>query len=269
MLSELLEDVKRLATEAAAPVLLPTPQGAEPSIARLYNPKDKSVTEITVLPPDRKHSVLTLDSLASAIKSYGKDVTLWCNMDRIESVLDDGVTSVIDTSFRRDRVSFAISQSWMFNLLRGISGKPLDQKALYKLLTHDIANSFVAPANFTTVISNLKFASSQEIDGQVSAVGKNTLGRKTMSEVTGAEKLPEHVTFEFEPWPHSRIWAGLDGPTVTVKCSVWVDSVEGKITISVQPGQIEEAQAQALDELRSHVAEKTGIKFDRVLAGTP
>lgn len=270
MLKEALLELVGMANKAAQPRLLPVPDDADPSKVFLHNPADGKITEIEVLPPSREHKVLTLESMAKAVRSYNhgpeadNTPAMWCSLKSITLIVDDCIHS-----FRRDTVTMVLTPSPIFDAVAGVSGRKQAQEVLYRFLKHNLHNSDISPGSFISLISNLKFSSSQEIAGQVSAVAKNTFGRSTMSEVTGAAELPETIAIEFAPWPNSRIWEKNEGPTVTLTCSVYVDATEGTITLSLLPGEIEAAQADAIEDLCERVQEVTGVTSDRVFAGTP
>lgn len=264
MLAEGLKELAQQTKQSLTPVVVKLPDGVDPSLGAVFYPSLDKVEALKVLPPSRGHQLLTLLSLANAVQRFSdmELVSLWCSLDRVVALCDDG-----PTSFRRDTLQLPLVKSPLWALLGSIGQKPMDQKTCYRVFKHDLATAVVAPAGFIDVISSMKFDSGQQISGEVSAVGKNTFGKSVMAEARGSAELPDEVDIAFDPWPANSIW---EKPfQVAVKCSVFVDAVGATIAIVPQPGELELAKCKALDALCMRVAEVTDINGSQVFAGTP
>lgn len=264
MLAEFVEELKRLAVNAAEPKIIEAVDGQDPSKRHIFNPATKELTEVTVLPPRRSHSVLTLLSLANAVDNYAnrESLSLWATLGQVVAVLDDS-----EESFRRDQIKLTLLPSPLFDELAKCGTRGMGQKEFYWLLKHTFAKADFVPAGLIDVISTMKFESGQTIEGQVSAVGKNTMGRSVMAEATGAGALPEELDIGFEPWPSARLFEQTF--KVAVRCSLKTDALEGKFYLTPQPGELDAAKAKSLDALCQRVAEICGVESDIVFAGTP
>lgn len=269
MLAEGLKELAQQTQRAMLPVVVDMPDGADPSKGYVFYPSTSKVEPVELLPPARGHQLLTLMSLANAIARFASsaEASLWCSLERVVALCDDGAENVDLPSFRKDKLELPLFKSPLWALLANIGGKSLDQKSCYRIFKHDLSTAVVAPAGFIDVISSMKFDSGQQITGEVSAVGKNTFGKSVMAEARGSAELPEEVDIAFDPWPANSIWE--KSFQVAVKCSVFVDAVAATIAIVPQPGELELAKCKALDALCMRVAEVTGISADQVFAGTP
>lgn len=264
MISEALETLKDLCNDAQKPALLPAPDGSDPSKRHYFNPSTGQVVDVSILPPERTHRVLTLLSLANAVNEYAHEQahSLWCVLDSVVAVLDDSAES-----FRRSRVTLQLVPSPLFATLERIGAKPLSQKELYWFLKHDLAQAIIDPAELVTAVETLRFVSNSETTGTVSTVGKNTFGASVMNEVTGKSQLPEEFDLAFDPWPSANLF---EHPfSVNVKCSLKTDAENAKLTVAPQPGELDAAKAKALDALCQRVAEICNIPAERVFAGMP
>lgn len=269
MLSEFVKTLQTMSVDGMSPKPVSMPTGADPSKAFLFNSATKEMVPIQVLPPERKHTVLTLLSLANAVHEFGVNddadeclVSLWCSMTQIVAVLDDS-----ERSFRKDRVTMILKPSPLFDQIEEMKESSYDQRDLFEILTHDMAQALLEPAEFTSIISNLRFTTGAEVDGAVSQVGKNTFGKSVMSDVRGTSEIPKTLDIAFDPWPNAGLWENEF--KVSVLCSVFVDSHTAEFRVIPQPGEIEAAQAKALDALCMRVAEVTTLNSERVFAGTP
>lgn len=269
MLAEALDVLKMLSTQAAEPKVLPTIPGASPGTRYIYLPAEKRLQEINIDRPPRSHVVDTLDSFRAAVETFSLRPTdplyvlrppvLWVSMSQVVAVFDDD-------AFRTDRTTLVLKPSSIFDELDKSDDNQQGHKEFCRFLRHTLAEALYDPENLVDIVRAVKFSTGSETASEITQ-GKNTLGRSVMREVTGTIAIPEDVVVTFEPWPASDIFP--DAKTVSVECSLFTDAADETFELAPKPGQIAAAMSQALDALRSRVAEVTGLSLDRVLAGKP
>lgn len=132
---------------------------------------------------------------------------------------------------------------------------------------HKVDGAHRDPADLDLLLSNLRFRTEDEATA-ASNKTQNTMGRSINSEVTGADKLPDQVTFSFNPWP------SLDHEFhghVNVTCQLFVDPAERELHLTPLPGAMELAERSATAKLVEHLKRmfEDAEQDITVLAGTP
>lgn len=230
---------------------------------------DGSVSHVKKPIPARGHSVLDLESLCLAARRFGlvedgdkeAQASLWVSWGKVLLLCsDDGHCE--------DRVTLPVVIHPAMNVLESTASRWLEQKALIDLIRHDLAGCRIDPPSLLPAIRKLKFASVNEQTGEFSNTSA-AMGKSVAAQVTGEADLPEIVAVEFHPFP------GLPAVNVnvTVFCTLFTDPLAGKLRLTPQPGQVDEAKRKALQELSSHLDNMLNDEQDQpnipVLLGTP
>jgi len=174
---ETLELIQKTAVGAAGVTVVEIPGDSRNVL--LSGPDGYAKHELP--PSDRNHTVASLDALIAAAKRYGQAGTLWHGTNSVVLLVDDGD--------RRDRVTLPLQQSEHFARI-GALGRPLDQRAIIRLLRVDLSGA-VSP-DLVTQFRKLDFKRRNDGSSVVNH-GKESLGRAVEAEVMGVSELPERI----------------------------------------------------------------------------
>jgi len=256
MLSEAINTFRRIVDEAKSVELLQVdPNDPRTTYIRRA---DGIVETIDRLPPARKHTLGTLDSLEAAIERYGTPrSTLWVAFEKVVVVLDD-----TPDDHRLERLTLPLLASEAFRLL---GDGPKNQKAFVTWLRQQVEPiADLDPTGVRQLVSELRFSTTDDLSGSVQA-DATRLGREVQQRVTAADRIPERINVEFAPYP------GLDEELgefrVTVSCSLNVDLDNRTLHLRPDEGQIEAAKLEAMGAVRTWIAGSSITQL--VLVGTP
>lgn len=199
-------------------------------------------------PPSRCHEVFSIESLLLALGLFKSDhSSLWVSLNRIILVIDHSTAS-----HRRDMIEMELIPSPAFQTL-GETGW-VKQKVMVDRFRHDFHNVEIGPQNTLDVIRNLKFSTQMEQSGRYTA-DTAAMGKSIASQVTGEDKIPETVSFEFPPYP--GLAEEVEG-TVIVFCTLFTEPEQGLLRLVPKTGQLEEAKRKAQLILATHLREQLG-----------
>lgn len=266
MISEAIESIRVLSekgvTKEAPTVLALDPN--DPSVKYLWNPHTLKIERQELKPAARKHTITTLESLASAFTRYTPEEkpSVWVTLEKVVVVIDDADHPDVGPVDRRHSLTLPVAPSPLFATLGNL---PKEQKPLLLAVRHDLKPSRVLPETFETTISKLKWETTDTTTGEFGTV-KSTMGRETNSEVKSGADIPPEISVEFEPFP---ALANVIQTSVTVECSVVVDPGGKTVTVRPYPGQIDLAKCKAVEALRAKIVELLKADEVTVSAGTP
>lgn len=204
-------------------------------------------------PPARAHKVNSLETLATLLEGRD-DASVWHCADVVTALLNDA-----DTSFRDDKVTWALSPSQKFTALIREAQQPRPHADFVRWLVQNLRDEFEAAApGLLGTIRNLKFRSADEQTGNVQQ-GRETMSRAIEAEITGAKELPETVLINV------RRWASLEY-VATVECLLVLDTTERRLSFKPLADQLERAENGAQDWLDGQL---TGVVKCPVHYGTP
>lgn len=256
MLKEAIQELIGLGAKTKAIQIVPHPAG--PNAALLLMP-DGTYQTIPHDAPARKHAVTDMRSLKSALECYSdiEGSAMWVSFGEVVVILNDN-------DFRDDRITLRLTASPIFQSLAGF-GTVNDPKKLYRFLKHDCNGAGITPADLDLLISNLKFRTEDELSREVGKTA-DKMGQTIRSEVSGADKIPDLVVFDFLPWP--SIEEEYQSP-VEVPCQLYIDPAERTISLKPLPGMIEAAKTHATTQLAATISDKWKLTECPVFCGTP
>jgi hypothetical protein len=180
MLTEFLKLIQDTAVKAAGAHIIKVddPRNVH------YAAQDGGVNAIDVPPPDRNHSLQSVDSLLE-LAHANPEGAVWHNEMQVIVVLDQGD--------RREFATLRLLKSSPFAILEKIAagdtgGKAFTQQALVRLLRHDLRNAGVE--HVLSVVRRIDFKRTGATKGTVEH-GRESMGRSVEMEVQGASDIPE------------------------------------------------------------------------------
>lgn len=212
----------------------------------------------------RQHKLLNMESLAFATGCYrSTDMAVWVSFQQVVVILDD-------SDYRDHRLTLTLTESPIFRSLQNAGdpktpGKFDDPKKLYRFLKHELNGAAITPSDLDLLISNLKFRTEDELTRDINK-GSDKMGQSIRSEVSGADKIPDLVSFEFLPWP------GIEEDyqsQVEVPCQLYIDPAERTLSLKPLPGAIEAAKTKATTDLAKVIQVKWQHPDLPVFCGTP
>ncbi len=265
MLKELVEKLQEMTKQALTPTVMPL-DPHEPGHVFWWNPTTGKLEDQAVAYPPRKSIVTTLASLTGAFQRYTADHTpsVWCSMNAVVIVFSDGEDQISGIDGRLHKITLPVAPSPLFALLPKI---PTGQKELIGYLRHDLKPAGIEPPTFESTVSSLLWSKSSSTAQDIGTM-KSTLGKSASSEVRPKDgsDLPPEIRITFEPFPALNRDLSAE---VEVDLSITVDAESEKIYVRPYPGQIEQAQASAVEQLRKKIAELLAVESTVVFAGMP
>jgi hypothetical protein len=246
MLKEFVQAIGEMAVKAKQPELIADPFNPR----KAYLVHEGTFVEKNVASPLLNSRVDTLDSLVSAIESFGDESSAWCNRERIEVVLDD-----VD---RLERLHYPLHPS---DQMKAVCKLPrqFDQRSLVLFLKRDLCGTIdpvvIAP------FRQLDFSKRESAGGTVKH-GDESLGRSIQAAVAQATEIPEFLTLSVRVYSNPDIVCRAN-----IILSVDIDVQRGMIGLTPLPDEITNAFLSAEEFVADTLSEKVGDSL--VFRGTP
>ncbi|HUX16308.1 MAG TPA: hypothetical protein VMW52_07525 [Phycisphaerae bacterium] len=255
MFAELLDRLKELAEEAAAPKLLQTTPRKETYAIR------GELRGIAIDAPPRCHQASTLQALidAAAFISVPEKTVYWHGPTRVVAVLDD-------LADRRDRVVLPLVFSSQFQTLTALDAAPGAERQAFgqvdfiRLLRIDLG----CPGEQVAPFRRLDWSGAARTAGNIQH-GRESLGREIEAAVGQADSLPETLRIVVPIYQT----AGEDA-TQPIDCLIDVDPTRQLFRLIPRPGALAEALAYHQVCIAERLREALpGEEDERVFAGSP
>lgn len=260
MLKEMIDKLQSLTTRSLTPTVLEL-DPHNPGRKFIWDPSSGKLIEQEISFPPRKHTITTLGSLKSAFERYTEDhqPSVWVSLTAVVVLFADA-----DGDGRLQRLTLPVTPSPLFETVTKL---PSNAKQLVGVIRHDLKPGEITPPNFEAAISKIKWLKASQATGEFGTL-KSTMGREGTAEAVPGGDLPPEITIGFEPFP--GLSADRLDAHVEVVLSVAVDPENEAIHVRPYPGQIEQAKASAVEQLRAKLIELLNVgDLDVVFAGTP
>jgi len=268
MIAEAIEKITELAHDAEKPQAY-TPPG-EP--AHVYYLEGKRQI---AAPAPRQHKAADLQAVvAFALRTVEQEpelpdvrvaalgqpatcCTVWYDRTQVTCLLDDAT--------RRDRVTLKLELSPQFTELAALDGKRRSWKQpdLILWLRVNFSKALDLHPELLKALRSLRWQTSSDGSGVI-AHGKASLGKSIQAELSGAELIPETVTFNV-PVFHGCM-PGLWG---LVPCVLDINAKDETIALIPLAGAIEKALRDAEERLGEMLKGMLGDEFGRLYYGQP
>jgi hypothetical protein len=186
--------------------------------------------------------------------------SLWVSLSGITAILSDD---------RRERAHLKLTLSQQFKTLSGwndtgIGGACLDHIQAYTFFRTVFRDSLAAHSGIRDDVRKVDFAKAQQAAGEVSRTGVS-MSRKLVAEASGADKLPEVLTFDVP------VFAEAIAPVrVQVRVAFDLEPQLEKFRFIVLPCEIEAAIEKAESWLETQIHQQLeGTEGINVYRGTP
>lgn len=245
MPKETLELIQKTAQEAQQARILDLPGDGR---TKCVNIADK-LNFVTIPPAARDHKVESLEDLAAyacrvaahnAIEGLAdKNPVVWHD--------DEAVILVIDDTDRRDTVTFALTISRQFGVLRQLRNCPawLEQRDFINLLRLDLGLDNIG---LVDQFRRLDWKASSENQSTIGH-GKESLGKSIQAEVQGVEKLPDELDVRVPVFSNP----GVD-EKYCVACAIEIDTRNQRLCLVPLPCELEKAAGLAQEDIHERLA---------------
>lgn len=190
----------------------------------VINPDDGTVLRQEGAPARRDHYLLDIPALTNWVADHAAD-NIWYSRN--------GIVALWDDDDRRDKASITLEISKQIETLTRLeaSKEIFDQRKLLRLWKVDLRGC-IAPDMIDTLRA-IKFT--QAAEGQVQ-LGKSSLGKTAMAELSGASALPEVVQVNVPIFhncvPYFR---------AVMECAILINEETNNFYFYPFPGEIEKA----------------------------
>lgn len=235
ILNQTLATVLQLKADAQR--ALPFPMKTPPDRVAIERPG--GVVDVVPVPrPARVESAGTPDSLVALARRLGGEVRVYVALGTVLAFRsgDDE---------RRDTVRLPLPLSAPFaGLMKWAeSGWKGGQEQLVRLLRTTLAGSF-APASLLPTVRSLKFRQASDGSSEIQH-GRQSMGKSIEASVSGANELPDEVTFRVPVWDLDD----EDAYIATVRCAFDVSVSDGVFVLTPLPGELARATREAVDHM--------------------
>lgn len=186
----------------------------------------------------RTHVVNSLDSMLAAIARYCERGTVWHCEGSVVAVTDDGQ--------RLDSITLPLVKSEQFTALAALKPEGLDQRAMIRLLRHDLANC--TDGTLLPLVRKVEFKSGSTSRADIEK-GRESLGRSVDAAVSISQDLPDQVTVHVPVYKTHGV-----NSRVSVVCSLDVNLQTERFVLTPLPGEIQEAIDTAQDTLHAELS---------------
>lgn len=263
-LFELFKDQKAVEL-GATPAPLPADLQTDKRLKRFWDPHAKVIGDFAVAPPDRRHTVNTLNALIDFV-SYWRDadsdkaITIWVGASKIVAVLND--------EDRRDLVTLPLVKTPLWLLLDRLVAKPLQTQAeAIRLLRQDL-HEFDPGEKALLSSRNMKLTRTENNESTTNP-GNSRMSRSILQEAAGAKDFPE--TLKVSAWPYLGVIPTKDGtPYEGYALLLWLEIDFDNMGIRFEPEASAMVDAINREQLRlvEQLEESTGdIDGVHVFAG--
>ncbi|MBY0262552.1 MAG: hypothetical protein K2Q20_09425 [Phycisphaerales bacterium] len=211
----------------------------------------------TPQPKPRSYSAATLESLVGMVRHFAMPIAKPAGEpatpDRSVLVLVglEGVEVLLDEADRHDRIGFDFELSAAWKIVKSLAtAPPMDQLGIRNLLRTLVGQAQVSPDNLRQAIEAVKFSASTDGNATV-GTGKFAESKAVAAELTGAGELPDTVGITAPVWQNVKFGEKL--VTRSVACVFDVNPVERKFTLRPKAGEVETAEAEALEAVIAHL----------------
>lgn len=173
----------------------------------------------------RAHVVNSLDSMLVAIARYCEHGTVWHCEGSVVAVTDDGQ--------RLDSITLPLVRSEQFTALAALKPEGLDQRAMIRLLRHDLANC--TDGTLLPLVRKVEFKSGSTSRADIER-GHESLGRSVNAAVSISQDLPDLVTVSVPVYKTDGV-----GGRVPVACSLDVNLQTERFVLTPLPGELQRA----------------------------
>ena len=248
--SQLADALKFTSEQAKATIKpLPTiiPLNTEPEGHYLLVKHDGTYTEHYREPEPMNHRFETAMELVTFIGALAPDPK------EAAIFLDsDGATFVPDRNDPRPKARVELDYTSRFETLQKFAGtngsQPMDQRSFLALFRISFRGC-LSGSNLVQLLRDLKFVNNAAGEGNIQH-GQESLGRSIVAKVAGVDAIPEDITI------HVPVFDGY-GQSQPVACAIEIMTQEQRFRLIPFPGEVERAEADALDYVRGILAENT------------
>jgi hypothetical protein len=253
--AEFVKAVKDLSVKAADPQqrVIRVP-GDAPHVYYLLNP-DGTAEKKEHAQPRERSAVLSIPALCAWLSDRGdNDTAVWYSRA--------GVVALDHTE--NARTTFALTPSAPLKLLADIAGRQdgidYEQVTLWRLLRTTFRDCLPSHPNLKEQVGRVDVKKAQEASGNVDRKG-TSVSRKLMAEASGADQLPEVLTFDVPVFAEALATA-----RALVRVAFDFDAQAERFKLCVLPGEIDKAHAAGEKWLNTIIGQELG---DRGIEGVP
>lgn len=257
--AEFVNAVKELAVKAADPQqrVIKVP-GDAPHVYYMTRP-DGTTARMETETPRERSACLSIPALCDWVKAHDT-AEVWYSRSGVIA-LDADSTS---------RTTFALTPSAPLKLLADIGGRQdgidYDQGTLWRLLRTTFRDCLPSHTNIKEQVGKVDVKKAQEAAGTVDRKG-TSVSRKLMAEASGADQLPEVLTFDVPVFAEARATA-----RALVRVSFDFDAQVERFKLCVLPGEIDRAHAAGESWLETMIGQELGerqVEIAPVFLGRP
>lgn len=185
--------------------------------------------------------VNSLEDLYLACHQFGipEETVVW--------VSERQVVLVFDVS-RVGRAIMPLVEHPAFALLQKLEN--LEPQVLKRMIRVGLFGTDLDPVDFESIISNLKFESTQTSDMKVMK-GDESISKSVRAKVTGENEIPEALSVTFSAYPSVKTVSSK----VTVNCAVITDPTAGTVSVVPFPGEIKSCIQEAMEDVMESLRE--------------
>lgn len=236
--------------------------GAEPSHVYYIQDSANELQRMEATPKPADHKPTNFASIVDIANDAPKEesTSLWCSLAGVVAILSDD---------RRQRAELKLTKSPQFDKLcewkaTGIGGACLDHVSAFTHFRTLFRESLPAHGTIRDDVRKVDFQKAQQAAGEVSRTGVS-MSKKLVAEASGADKLPEVLTFEVP------VFAEAIAPVkVQIRVAFDLEPTLEKFRFIVLPNEIEAAIATAEEWCeRQVIALLDGNDTISVYRGTP
>ena len=209
-------------------------------------------------PAPQKYGVGSLESFVQMLKSLRRKDRQRSESSTYVFVEMGSVVAKLDEQMGEDRsdgihLGLQTSDSW--SRIRKMSDSDENsgwytQKDLLSLLEYGI-EAKLDPSNLAETVKTITFSHLTTGKGTVDD-GKYDISRATSAEMTGTGKIPKTVKAEVVVW--DNVSDGAKPLARTVELALVTDPVSGRFRFVPKAGQVERAEANAMEWVRERLA---------------
>jgi hypothetical protein len=251
VLKDLVQYLFQLGQSEKTTKVIPVP-GAPPHRALIQKPDGKCEWQ-DLEPTARAHTASDLSTVIQFAEENKDACRVWISEALVCCVLDDET--------RRDRVTLELERSGQVKILSGVSGTNFGQRDIILFLRTNFSDCMGPCVGLLNSLRVLKFVNNAGGESTVQQ-GKVSIGRAIEQSVTGADSIPEEVTFDVP------MYAAGFTCFESIRLAVDIDTQTQKFKLIPLAGEIDRAYERSQEKMRKHLIENLpkGVK---VCVGNP
>lgn len=260
MLKDFVEAIALQGVKAHLPIIVKA--DAEPNGVYYVRQADGTTERVVADPPWREHKAQDLDTVVAFAKRFVeyKDAA-----DAVGPVIwysRTGVTCVLDDHDRRDTVHMHFGASPQLVHLAE-DRKAYTQAEFIRILRITFADCLTACDGLLQCLRSIKFRVHSDGTSKV-AQGKASIGKIIDAELTGADALPEYVTFDVPVFGVASLPV-----RALVRCALEVNPQLETFQLVALPGEVEKATSVGENWVRDAVETALGDAEVPIYYGKP